>query len=248
MCPTISEGVVLSSDLIPGWVGPCSFDVYTGAYNKSSLPPLCFWFIMQTLLSESFRDHAIAKCCYDKNCSKLFDFQNSGTALQFNFRVLHAIWMTEGLSLSSWQKICCAYYSLRTLGQGKHQATKKAFSTLLCSVNDEPDMNIWKELDNNQTLWIYVAHLLAMEVLRSQILLNLKRFYQEGHRDSNTQKGPGMTQGQAQEDSGETHKQRTTSWGKTLFSKPPNAFLNTGTDKCDLDICKGRLRMKHSLH
>ena len=153
--------------------------------------------------------------------------------------------MREGLSLSSWQKICCAYYSLRTLEQGKHPATKKAFSTL-CSVNDEPDINMWKEQENTQTLWIYVAHLPAMEVLSSQILLNLKRFYQ-GHGDSNTQKGQGMTQGQPQEDSCETHK-RTTSWGKTLFSKPPNAFLNTSMDKCDLNICKGRLRMKHGLY
>lgn len=155
--------------------------------------------------------------------------------------------MTEGLSLSSWQKICCAYYSLRTLGQGKHQATK-AFSTLLCSINGELDINMWEEQENTQTLWIYVAHLLAMEVLSSQILLTLKRFYQEGHGDSNTQKGQGMTQSQAQEDSGETHKRRTTSWGKTLFSKSPNAFLSTGMDKCDPGICKGRLRMKRGLH
>lgn len=75
---------------------------------------------------------------------KLFGFQKTGTDLQLNFRVPHASQITEGFSLSSWQKLCGAYFSLITLGQGTHQATKKAFSPLPHSVNDEPDMNIWK--------------------------------------------------------------------------------------------------------
>ena len=69
-------------------------------------------------------------------------------------------------------------------------------------------------------------------------------FYKEGHAE----KGQGLTRGHTQEDSGEAQKQRTTSWGKTPFSKPPNAFPIAGMGKCDLNICKGRLRMKHSVH
>lgn len=52
----------------------------------------------------------------------------------------------------------------------------------------------------------------------------------------------GVTQGHARQDSGETQKQRITSWGKTLSSKPREAFLTACTGKCELDISKGRSR------
>lgn len=89
-----------------------------------------------------------------------------------------------------------------------------------------------------------------MEVVILQTLLNfnLQCFHHEGHEDSNTQKGQGLTQGHAEQDSGEAENQRTTSGAKALSSKPLTAFLVTCTAKHDLDVGKGRSRMKHGLY
>lgn len=103
---------------------------------------------MQTLRAGSLRGHATAKCCEENpSCSKLFGFHNSGSALQSNFRVPYANRVTEEFPLSSWQKMCCACFSLRTLGQG-NEATKKALSLLPHPVNDDPDTNVGKQLEN----------------------------------------------------------------------------------------------------
>lgn len=110
---------------------------------------------METLKVGSFRDLATAKCYYkESSCSTQFGFQKTETDLQFNFRLPRASRLTEGFSLSSWQNICCAYFSLTTLRQGKHQATK-TFSSLPHSVNDEPENLIGIYGNNQQTLKHY---------------------------------------------------------------------------------------------
>lgn len=125
-------------------------------------------------------------------------FHNSGTALQFNFRVSHASWITKRFSLSSWQKMCCAYFSLRTLGQGNHQPQRRFVSPLPHSVTEEPDTNIrnlTREYLNTMNLGSTPFCDGSYKFTDITEFKPTQCFYEEAHGDSHAQKGQGQLKG-----------------------------------------------------
>lgn len=120
MCPITCEEAALSSDVMPGWVHvflTCAPGLVTRAhFFLSTSDAQCKTNPYSWVIQRSRNSKVLLR--EEPSCSKLFGFQNSGTALQFNFGVPRASRITEGFSLSSWQKMCCAYFSLRTKTSG----------------------------------------------------------------------------------------------------------------------------------